>query len=160
MIGSSEWNKHRPRIVATASIRSTHTPVQTISGDSHRASARAVRVVWLISMTDGRTERLHKLLTASNSCHCIVCTYFIQPRCWCLVQAPQRNKRVVATEKQACSEINSSHSVWSKKYGTLHISSTSHCYVSSIEQTNHIKKIFSQSLKVDWLICHAFPHQY
>ena len=42
-----------------------------ISGDCHRASARAGCVIQLVSMAESRTERLCLLLTASNSHHCI-----------------------------------------------------------------------------------------
>ena len=40
--------------------------------DSLWSSARAVCVVQLVSMADSRTERLHKLLPASNSHHLYV----------------------------------------------------------------------------------------
>ena len=57
-----------------------HTHVcEILSDNSHQASARAVCVVRLISMADRGTERLHVLLTASNSRHCITCTYIIKP---------------------------------------------------------------------------------
>ena len=45
---------------------------------SDQASARAVRVVRLISTTGSRTERLCELLTVSISHPCIVCTCLIQ----------------------------------------------------------------------------------
>ena len=49
--------------------------------DPHQTSARADCVAWLVFTTDSRVERLRILLTASNSCHCIVCTLssLIQP---------------------------------------------------------------------------------
>ena len=50
--------------------------LMTVTG--HWASARAVRVVQLLSMADNRTERLRVLLPASNSRHCIARTYLIQ----------------------------------------------------------------------------------
>ena len=43
--------------------------------DGHGASARAVRVVRLVSTADSRTERLHLLLTMPNSRHCIAHLY-------------------------------------------------------------------------------------
>ena len=43
----------------------------------HRASAKAVCVVLLVSMADSRTERLCELPTPSNSRHCITCMYLI-----------------------------------------------------------------------------------
>ena len=49
-----------------------------ISDNGYQASARAVRVVRLISTTDSRTERLCELLTVSISHSCIVCTCLIQ----------------------------------------------------------------------------------
>ena len=53
--------------------------MRIISDDGHWASARAVCVARLVSMDDSRTKRLCLLLTASNSRHCIVRTYLIQP---------------------------------------------------------------------------------
>ena len=44
--------------------------MRIISDDGHRASARAVGVVRLVSMADSRTERLRLLLTVL-----LVCTY-------------------------------------------------------------------------------------
>ena len=52
--------------------------MQIISDEGHQASARAVRVVRLVSTADGRTERLRKLLTASNSRRYIARTYLIK----------------------------------------------------------------------------------
>ena len=52
--------------------------MQIISDDGLQANARAVCVVQLFSMADSRTERLHILLTASNSRHSITHTYLIQ----------------------------------------------------------------------------------
>ena len=45
--------------------------------DPHQSSTRADCVAWLVFTTDSRVERLCILLTASNSCHCIVCLYLI-----------------------------------------------------------------------------------
>ena len=56
-------------------ICSTRTHMQMISADSLRASTRAIHVAQLSSMADSRTERLHVLLTASNSRHCITHMY-------------------------------------------------------------------------------------
>ena len=50
------------------------THILVIGYYSHRASARAVCVVRLISTADTRTERLRTLLMVSNSHHCITCT--------------------------------------------------------------------------------------
>ena len=47
--------------------------MQIISDDGHWASARFVCVVRLVFTADSRTKRLHLLLTASNSRHCIAC---------------------------------------------------------------------------------------
>ena len=49
-----------------------------ISDDSHWAETMAVCIVRLIFSSDSRTGRLHLLLTASKSCHCIARMYFIQ----------------------------------------------------------------------------------
>ena len=49
--------------------------MQIISNDNQQASTRAVRDVQFVSMTYSRTERLHVLLTVSNSRHCIARTY-------------------------------------------------------------------------------------
>ena len=67
-------NRRRPR-TAAASICCTRTRMEIIQ-DSHQASARPVHIVQLISKADSRTERLHVLLTVSNSHHCIA---HIQP---------------------------------------------------------------------------------
>jgi len=45
--------------------------MQIISDDGHWAETRAVCIVRLIFSSDSRTGRLHLLLTASNSRHCI-----------------------------------------------------------------------------------------
>ena len=47
-----------------------HT-LQIISDDCHRASARTVCVVRVISTAGRGTERLRLLLSASNSRHCV-----------------------------------------------------------------------------------------
>ena len=54
-------NRCRPRIVAAATIRGTHTLMQIFSDDVHRTSARAVCDVKLVSTADSRTERLRLL---------------------------------------------------------------------------------------------------
>ena len=54
------------------------TCTQVISDDNHQASTRAVCVVELFSIADGRTERLRVLLTVSSNCHCFTRTYLIQ----------------------------------------------------------------------------------
>ena len=54
-------NRRRPRIVAAATIRGTHTLMQIFSDDVHRTSARAVCDVKLVSTADSRTERLRLL---------------------------------------------------------------------------------------------------
>ena len=55
--------------------------MRIISYDGDWASVRAVGIVRLVSTADSRTERLHLLVTASNSRHCIAHTYMylIQP---------------------------------------------------------------------------------
>ena len=53
--------------------------MQIISDNDHRNRAKAVHVVRVVSTADSRTERLHVLLTASNSCHCIARMYLIEP---------------------------------------------------------------------------------
>ena len=53
--------------------------MRIVSYNDHQASTRVVCVVRLVSMADSRTERLHVLPTASNSCHGNACAYFIQP---------------------------------------------------------------------------------
>ena len=70
-IRSSGRNKCSPRIVAAATICGTCTHMEIISDDDYHAG-RAVCAVQLVSMADNRTERLRLLLTASNSCHCIL----------------------------------------------------------------------------------------
>ena len=72
-------NKHHPRVVAAATIRGTCIRMRIISDDGNQTSARAVCVVQLISTADSRTERLHLVLTASNSRHRIARMYLIQP---------------------------------------------------------------------------------
>ena len=49
-------------------MQCTHTYANDFP-DVQQACARAVHVVQLISTADNRTERLHVLLTASNSHH-------------------------------------------------------------------------------------------
>ena len=71
-------NRCHPRIVATPTIRGTRTCMRIVSDDGRRASARAVRVLQLVSTADSRIERLCLLLTASNSRHCITRAYLIQ----------------------------------------------------------------------------------
>ena len=66
-------------MVAAATIHDSRTHLQIIYDDSPCASARAVRVVRLITKADSKTERLRLLLTASNSRHCIARMYSIQP---------------------------------------------------------------------------------
>ena len=56
----------------------THTYANN-SDDGHRASARTVVVVQLLSMADSTIERLRVLLPASNCRRCTVRTYLIQP---------------------------------------------------------------------------------
>ena len=65
-IWSSERNKRRPRIVAAATIRGTRTRMQMIPDDGHRTSARAIRVLRVVSTADSRIDRLRLLLTAST----------------------------------------------------------------------------------------------
>ena len=79
-------NSHCLRIVAAQSGSLSeinpallYTSMRRISDYGHRASAWAVRFVRLLSMADSRTERLRLLLTASNSRHCIACTYVPYP---------------------------------------------------------------------------------
>ena len=54
-IGNSERNKCCPQIVATATICGAHTRVRIISDNGHRAGARAVDVVRLVSTSDSKT---------------------------------------------------------------------------------------------------------
>ena len=78
-IGSSEQNKHCPRIVTAASIHNTCTCVNNCWWWCQQANARTVRVVQVVSTGNSRIDALRVLLTASNSCHCITRTYLIQP---------------------------------------------------------------------------------
>ena len=83
------------------------------SDDGHWASARAVRVVQLFSMTESRTERLRVLLPASNSRRCIAVRTLSSGH-WCLrtFQWNTRRSRMVAAQKRTASI----RGVWSKKY--------------------------------------------
>ena len=73
-IGSSEWkNKHCPWISYGEYTRHTHMCEYFLMKVT-MLSARAVCVVRLVSTDDSRTERLCKLLTASNSRRYIACT--------------------------------------------------------------------------------------
>ena len=91
IIGSSEQNKC-PWPVALASKHGTHTQLRIISDDRYQASA--VRVVWLVSMADSRTERLCVLLTASNSSHCIARIYIPY---WAVIDVCGISKEINAT---------------------------------------------------------------
>ena len=78
-IGSSEQNKNRPRIVAMASIHSTHTHVEIISDNGHQASGKAICVVRVVSTAASRTERLCVLQTASSDCYSLTRAYLMKP---------------------------------------------------------------------------------
>ena len=82
--------------------------MRIISNDGHRASARPVRVIRLVSTADSRTERLRFLMTASNSrysTHRIACTYYIQPSLMSASQFSKRRPRIVATQKHAAKKV-------------------------------------------------------
>ena len=53
--------------------------MRVISNDCHWASTRAVSAVEFVSTAESSTERLRKLLTVSNSRHCIACTQLPYP---------------------------------------------------------------------------------
>ena len=85
---------------------STRTRTQIISNDGHRASARAVHVVQLVSTADSRNERLCLLLTAPDSCHHIARMCLIQSSL--MLQAFERNKhypRIVVAQNRATKNI-------------------------------------------------------
>ena len=104
-IGSSKQNKHRPRIVAAASIHSAQIHALIIATDAHWAISRPVCVLRLISTADSRTERLCILLPASIRPSCITHStlfsrHYYQP-------ASQWNKhhpQIVAALKQTTKE--------------------------------------------------------
>ena len=50
-----------------------------VSDDDHWTRTRAVGIVQPVSTAESTTERQCLLLTASNSCHFMTCTYPIQP---------------------------------------------------------------------------------
>ena len=56
-VGDSERNKHRPQIVAVASLCSTCTRMRIVSDDNHWASVRAVCVVRLVFTANSKTEK-------------------------------------------------------------------------------------------------------
>ena len=56
-VGSSERNKHRPQIVAVASLCSTCTRMRIVSDNDHWASSRAVCVVRLVFTANSKTKR-------------------------------------------------------------------------------------------------------
>ena len=119
IIRSPERNKHHPQIVAAASICGTCTRVWILSDDNHQVSAKAFRVVWLVSTADstlrGCAYYWYRLTVVAVS---LVRT--LSSHRWCL-WAFQRNKhlpQIVATEKPAVKK-KSGCGVWLKKYGTM-----------------------------------------
>ena len=77
-----------------------NTHVQIIFDDSHQASGSSVCVVQLASRADSKTERLHELLTGSNSHRCIACVNLIQPLLMSAVFRKNKHwPRIIGTEK-------------------------------------------------------------
>ena len=93
-------NRRHPWIVAVAS---TCTRMRIISDNNHHASARAVRVVRLVSTADRGMRSYWQRLTVVT----VSLVHILSSHCWCL-QAFQRNNRrprIVAAQKQAVKRI-------------------------------------------------------
>jgi len=118
-----QWRRNRLKLIPAWG--------KMISNDDRRASARAVRDVWLISTTDSRTERLYIRSTDSVQQSSLYRSYITYPAVVDVWEFPKRCPRIVFALKYyphrkglAKKKILKNRcGVWSKRYGVSYITS-------------------------------------